>query len=137
MFHIKNYLIAATATLGVAACEATAPIAAEPELPADDPRQQALLLSECAIYFAAVQKLESEGRAPSGNPTAGCPDEARARAADINPMVSVPPVTPGYPQTLYERMIARGIPTDLADDIAKSNAFWSLVAQRDSALLIP
>lgn len=125
-------LVAAMCLL--AACDQTPAIEAEPELPADDPRQQALFLSECAIYFAAVQKLESDGRSANGNPTRDCPEQARGRSSDINPRVSVPPVSSGYPQTLYQRIIARGIPTDLADDIAKSQAFWNLVAQRDSAL---
>lgn len=128
-------LTAATAALfTLAACEQTPAIAADPNLPVDDPRQEALVVSECAIYFAALQKLESEGRSASGNPTRNCPDAARGRAADINPRVSVPPVSPGYPEMLYQRMIARGIPQDLADDIAKSQAFWNLVAQRDSAV---
>lgn len=118
----------------LAACDQTAAIAPQPDLPADDPRQAELLAAECTIYFAAVVKLEAEGRAPSGNPSRGCPAEAAGIAADINPMVSVPSVTPGYPQTLYNRMLARGIPADLADDIAKSKAFWDLVAKRDSLL---
>jgi len=119
----------------LAACETTAPIAPQPDLPADDPRQEELLTSECAIFFAAVAKMEAEGQEFSGNPTRGCPEEAIAIAADINPMVSVPSVTPGYPQTLYDRMIARGIPVSVADDIAKSRAFWNLVAQRDTLML--
>jgi hypothetical protein len=117
----------------LAACDQTPPIVVEDNLPLDDPRQQALVMSECAIYYAAVAKLESDGLSADGNPTKDCPVEARARSADINPMVSVPSVTPGYPETLYQRMIARGIPADLAADIAKSKAFWDLVAQRDSA----
>ncbi|MEM8537539.1 MAG: hypothetical protein AAGF56_06730, partial [Pseudomonadota bacterium] len=60
---------------------------------------------------------------------------AVAIAADINPMISVPPVTPGYPQTLYDRMLARGIPAAVADDIAMSRAFWNLVARRDTLML--
>ncbi|MEO1640623.1 MAG: hypothetical protein AAFU41_15380 [Pseudomonadota bacterium] len=118
-----------------AACETTAPIAPQPDLPADDPAQEELLTSECAIYYAAVAKLEADGREVSGNPTRGCPAAAIAIPADINPMVSVPPVTPGYPQTLYDRMLARGLPGDLVDDIAKSRAFWSLVARRDTIML--
>ncbi|PJI91776.1 hypothetical protein BC777_0616 [Yoonia maricola] len=115
-------------------CDQTAPIAPQPDLPADDPRQAQLLSAECTIYFAAVTKLEAEGREVSGDPTRGCPPEAAGVAADINAMVSVPPVTAGYPQTLYDRMIARGIPVDVADDISKSKAFWDLVARRDSLL---
>ena len=118
----------------LAACDQTAPIAPQPDLPADDPRQAQLLEAECTIYFAAVTKLEADGRDVNGNPTRGCPPEAAGVAADINAMVSVPPVTPGYPQTLYDRMIARGIPSDVADDISKSKAFWDLVAKRDSLL---
>lgn len=118
----------------LAACDQATAIAPQPDLPSDDPGQTVLIEAECAIYFAAVAQLEAEGRAPQGNPTRGCPPEAAARAADINPMVSVPPVMPGYPQTLYDRILARGIPADLADDIAKSKAFWDLVARRDSLL---
>ncbi len=118
----------------LAACDQTAVIPPQPDLPADDPRQAQLLAAECTIYFAAQLKLESEGRAISGNPTRGCPPEAASIPADINAMVSVPPVTPGYPQTLYDRMIARGIPADVVDEISKSKAFWDLVAKRDSLL---
>ncbi len=118
----------------LAACDQTAPIAPQPDLPADDPRQAQLLTSECTIYFAAVAQLEAEGRDISGDPTRGCPPEAAGVAADINPMVSVPSVTPGYPQTLFDRMIARGIPQDVAEDVSKSKAFWDLVAKRDSLL---
>ena len=125
----------AVVALGLlAACDQTAAIAPQPDLPADDPRQAQLLEAECTIYFAAVAKLQADGRGVSGNPTRGCPPEAAGISADINAMVSVPPVTPGYPQTLYDRMIARGIPTDVADDISKSKAFWDLVAKRDSLL---
>ena len=127
------YKTSALALCLLAACDQTPPIVVEDNLPADDPRQQALVISECGIYYAAVAKLEQAGQAANGNPTKDCPIEARAKAADINPMVSVPPVTPGYPETLYQRMIARGIPTAMADDISKSKAFWDLVAQRDSA----
>lgn len=122
------------ALVALTACEQGATLGGDPNLPLDDPRQEALIISECAIYFAAVQKLESEGRSASGSLTRSCPDQARGRAADINPRVSVPPVSPGYPETLYQRMIARGMPQNLADEISKSQAFWNLVAQRDSAL---
>ena len=128
---IKLSLLALTL---LAACEQTAPIAPQPDLPADDPRQAQLLSAECTIYFAAVTKLEADGREVSGNPTRGCPPEAAGVSADINAMVSVPSVTPGYPQTLYDRIVARGIPTDVADEISKSKAFWDLVAKRDSLL---
>ena len=119
----------------LAACATTAPIPPQPDLPADDPRQEQLLTSECAIYYAAVAQLEADGRSPDGNPTRGCPEGAAAIPADINAMVSVPPVTPGYPLTLYNRMLERGIPTDVADDIARSRAFWNLVAKRDTLML--
>lgn len=105
-----------------------------PALPTGDPRQERLVFNECAIYFAAVETLRADGRKPTGNPTRGCPAEAAARATDINPMVSVPSVSPGFPQELYGRMIARGVPSDLADDIARSKAFWDLVAFRDSLI---
>ncbi|WP_322892447.1 MULTISPECIES: hypothetical protein [unclassified Yoonia] len=126
---------AAIALCFLAACGAqTPPMAADPALPTGDPRQERLVFNECAIYFAAVAKLQADGLAPNGDPTRGCPADAASRPADINPMVSVPSVSPGFPQDLYNRMIARGIPTDLATDISRSKAFWDLVAQRDSAV---
>lgn len=118
----------------LAACEQTAPIAPQPDLPPDDPRQAALLSSECTIYFAAVARMEADGTPVSGNPTRGCPPEAAGVSADINAMISVPSVTGGYPQTLYDRMLSRGIPVEVADDISRSKAFWDLVAKRDSLL---
>ncbi len=118
----------------LAACEQTAPIAPQPELDADDPGQAQLIAGECAIYFAAVAQLEAEGRDISGNPTRGCPADAAGVSTDINAMISVPPIMPGYPETLYQRILARGIPVDVADDIAKSKAFWDQVAKRDSLL---
>lgn len=118
----------------LAACDQTAAIAPQPDLPPDDPRQSELIAAECAIYFAAVAKLEEQGRAIRGNPTRGCPPEAAAVPQDINPMVSFPPMMSGYPQTLYQRITARGIPADMADEIAQSKAFWDLVARRDSLL---
>jgi len=126
--------IIAAAFLFAAACDQTAPIAPQPDLPADDPRQAVLLEAECAIYFAAVQQVEASGGELSGDPTRGCPPEAAAISMDINPMVSFPPLMSGYPQTLYQRMLSRGIPADAADEIAQSKAFWDLVARRDSLL---
>lgn len=129
MFCVKPALLALAL---LAACSQNAPIAPQPDLPADDPRQAQLLQAECTLYFAAVTRLTAQERRPRGNPTRGCPPEAAAVAVDINPMISVPSVTPGYPQILYDRMIARGIPTDVADDISRSKAFWDMVAKRDS-----
>lgn len=128
--------LSAVIALGfLAACGGqTALTSVNPALPTGDPRQERLVFNECAIYFAAVAKLRADGRSPSGDPTRGCPPDAAGRAADINPMVSVPSVSPGFPQDLYNRMVARGVPTDLANDISRSKAFWDLVAQRDSAL---
>lgn len=128
--------LTAALVLGLlAGCGAQAPLTSvDPALPTDDPRQERLVFNECAIYFAAVEKLRAEGRSANGDPTRGCPAEAAARPTDLNPMISVPSVSPGFPQELYGRMIARGIPTDLADEIAQSKAFWDLVAFRDSAI---
>ena len=128
---IKHALFALVIAAG---CDQTAAIAPQPDFAADDPRQQVLLTAECAIYFAAVTKLASQGRDTSGNPTRGCPPEAASVSQDINAMVSFPPMMSGYPQTLYQRILDRGIPRDMADEIAQSKAFWDLVARRDSLL---
>lgn len=129
---LQKYAVLALGLL--AACAQTPAIAPEPALPEDDPRQAQLVAAECALYFAAVAKLEADGRTAAGNPTRGCPPDSAAVSQDINPMVSYPPLMSGYPQTLYQRIIARGIPEDMADEIAQSKAFWDLVARRDSLL---
>ena len=122
------------APLALAACLDAAPVAEDSGLAAGDPGQAELALRECAIYFAAVTALEAEGRTPPARLTRGCPDDAAARQVDISPMVSPPPMMSGYPTALDARLRARGVPDDLADEIARSKAFWDLVARRDSIL---
>lgn len=122
------------AMLVLSACAPAGGLTPQPGLPADDPRQSELFAAECAVYVAAAQKLEADGRTVSRNITRGCPDDTATGFIDLNPMVSVPSVTPGYPQQFYTSMTRRGIPGDLADDIAQSKAFWDLVAKRDSLL---
>lgn len=115
----------------LAACDQTTTTPSDPGLPADDPRQAELFAGECAIYFAAAEKLMQDGVRVPGSLTRGCPADA-ARAVSIDPMVSVPPLMSGYPQTLNQKILSRGVPSDLAADIAKSKAFWDQVAKRDS-----
>ena len=126
--------LALVAPLLLIACAEMAPIGEEPGLSADDPAQAELTLRECAIYFAAAAQLEAEGRDAPSRLTRGCPAEAEGRAVDISAMVSPPPMMSGYPTTLDARMRSRGMPSDLADQISRSKAFWDLVARRDSIL---
>lgn len=129
---MKCYLRLA-APLLLAACVEGAALGVETGLPAGDPGQEALAVRECEIYFAAVRELEAEGRNAPASLTRGCPDAAEtAPAVDIAPMISPPPMMSGYPTTLDARMRARGMPDDLADQVAQSKAFWDLVARRDS-----
>ncbi len=120
--------------LVLAACLDTAPVGQEPDLPADDPGQAELAFRECAIYFAAAAALEEEDRRVPGSLTRGCPAGAEDSYVDISPMVSPPPMMSGYPTALDARMRARGMPDDVAEQVARSKAFWDLVARRDSLL---
>jgi len=93
------------------------------------------VFSECAIYFAAVETLRADGRKPTGNPTPWpVPAESAAPPRRYQPDGQRASRIARLPQELYGRMIARGVPSDLADDIARSKAFWDLVAFRDSLI---
>ncbi|SFS11184.1 hypothetical protein [Yoonia litorea] len=122
------------APIVLAACSPMSPVDEGLNLAADDPRQIELTFQECAIYFAARDALQAQGRTASSGLTRGCPANASEAAVDITPMVSPPPMMSGFPTALDARIRARGVPDDLADDVVRSKAFWDLVARRDSIL---
>lgn len=108
------------AALALSACVPTT-------LPPEDPRRAELIAQECAIYFAAERQLASEGRALRRAASEGCPPEAAARRADIATRITPPIPGTEFSEILYRRMIARGVPNDLALQISGSPAFWDLV----------
>lgn len=118
----------------LAACLDTSAIQVndDPELPQGSAGQAELLERECALYRVVAARLVDEGGTAPRGLTRGCPEGGEARALDINPMASPPPLMAGYPETLFQRLQARGVPADLAQTIAQSKAFWDLVARRDS-----
>jgi hypothetical protein len=112
--HLASLLLAAT----TAACVSTGGIVTDPQ------DQQALVVQECAIYVAAEQRLAAEGR-PVAGLTDGCP--AGAAPGDIAATGVAGSATP-FSEILFRRMIARGVPNDLANEISTSAAFKNLVA---------
>ena len=80
-----------------------------------------LVAQECAIYIAAEQQMGT----PNSNLSAGCP-------AGIAPANITATGTPGmatqFSEILFQRMIARGMPSALATQVSTSPAFKELVA---------
>ncbi|MDZ7824289.1 MAG: hypothetical protein U5K75_09820 [Ahrensia sp.] len=101
-------------------------------LPPDDPRQAELIASECGLYFAAESQLIAAGRTEGRNMSEGCPESARAAVVDISAIEPPHQFTSSYAETLYRRMIARGMPKDIALQVSKSAAFKNVVDLRDT-----
>jgi hypothetical protein len=96
----------------------------------DDVRKSELVTAECAIYFSVEAKLASEGRSANGNMSEGCA-ESGPKTADIAPINPPKQLDSRYATLLYQRMIARGMPKDVADGVRTSNAFYNLVVRND------
>jgi hypothetical protein len=103
-----------------------------PALPPEDPRQAALIEQECAIYFAAETQIQSTGGGVPAGMSEGCPETAKARTANIAAIEPPYQFTTSYAEILYKRMIARGMPKDVALQVSKSEAFRTLVEANDA-----
>lgn len=90
----------------------------------DSAAQQTLVVKECAIYLAAEQQLDAEGRGMGGSLSAGCPDGVTPGNISAT---GVAGQATGFSDILFRRMIARGMPQDLAVQVATSPAFKDLV----------
>ena len=97
----------------------------------DDVRKDELIAAECSIYFAVEAKLAREFRQANGNMSEGCSPDAAKTVADIDPRDPPRESDSRYATILYQRMIARGMPKDVADTVRKSNAFFNLVTRND------
>lgn len=90
----------------------------------DPAAKSALVVQECGIYLAAEQRLSAEGR-PVAGLSDGCPPGAAV--GNIAPTGVAGSATP-FSEILFRRMIARGMPQDLAVEISTSIAFKDLVS---------
>jgi len=118
--------------LMLASCQSDGPMAVfEPE----SKTKTALIAAECDIYHAIELRLASENRNANGDITDGCPAVSGEISADIAPHNPPRQIDSKYAGTLYQRMIARGVPKDIADDVRKSNAFFDLVQDTDTVYL--
>lgn len=93
---------------------------------------QSLVAQECAIYVAAEQQLAAEGRGVNGALSTGCP--TGTVAGNITATGAAGQAT-GFSEILFRRMIARGMPNDLAVQVSTSPAFKNLVAFQASNAL--
>lgn len=97
---------------------------------ADDPRQMRVVQAECDLYYAIAADVARSGIALRRNPTEGCPAPS-ASLPTLAPLAQLPTAQDKYPETLYRRMIARGVPSEVAVRASKSAAFWNAVAVRN------
>ncbi len=92
-----------------------------------------VILKECAVYFAIVTRLANENIPSNGNIAEDCPGEADINA-DITPINPPPSMDERLASNLFRKMIARGVPSAIAADVSKSQAFADWVATaRESA----
>lgn len=82
--------------------------------------------AECAIYYAVLGKLLIEKREPSANIVAGCPESASI-GADISPSGSAPSAPSA--RQLVNRMVDKGVPRDVANEVSRSAAFRQWLRQ--------
>ncbi len=85
-----------------------------------------LVARECAVYFAIEDQLEAEGRPASGKIYEGCPP-GTSIGASIEPISPAPDSTSATARTFYRKLLARGTPRDIADQVVKSRAFQDWV----------
>ena len=97
----------------------------------DEVRKDELIAAECSIYFTVEAKLAREFRQANGNMSEGCPPDAAKTVAEIVPSNPTRESDSRYATILYQRMIARGMPKDVVDNVRKSNAFFNLVTRND------
>lgn len=101
-------------------------------LDVDDVRKTRLVESECAVYFTVRKQLLTQNRAAPASMTEGCPPATADIAADITPQESPPEIESRFGRIIFQRMVARGMPRDVAEDVSLSPAFYDLVTQSDA-----
>lgn len=100
-------------------------------LDVDDVRKGELVAAECAIYFTVEAKLARENRNSNGKLSDSCIFNSGSKAANIAPNSAPEDLDSRYATLLYQRMIARGMPKDIADEVKTSIAFYNLVKRSD------
>ena len=85
-----------------------------------------LVAKECAVYFAIEDQLEAEGRPANGKIYEGCPGGTSV-GASIKPLSQPPSTDNATAKTYYRKLLARGTPKDIADQVSKSKAFQDWV----------
>ncbi|MGB7287113.1 MAG: hypothetical protein WBC71_09300 [Salaquimonas sp.] len=100
-------------------------------LDVDEIKKANLVEQECAVYFAVLAKMQNEGRTARGNLTEGCPSSAQGIQASISPTNPPRLLDSRFDRIIYQRMIARGMPEDLADQVRTSQSFYNLVELSD------
>lgn len=113
--------------LALSACQT-----ATEALDKNDIRKTELIEAECAVYFTVRDQMASQGQTANATMTEGCPTTAQSIKADITPQVSPPTIESRFGRIIYQRMIARGMPKEVADEVGKSKAFYVLVAKSDA-----
>ncbi len=100
------------------------------KVPVDDKARQALVDRECALYFAVTKEMAARGLPEVQSLVSGC--KSTDLVVDIKPMEPPPQITSRFGTQVYDRMKARGMPTDIADEVRKSRAFVDVVSRSDA-----
>lgn len=97
----------------------------------NDIRKTNLIEAECSIYFTVRAQMASLGQIANGNMTDGCPPSSKDIRADITPTNIIQEKDSRFSTIIHQRMIARGMPKEIASNVKKSRAFYDLVIQSD------
>ncbi len=92
-----------------------------------------LQAKECAIFASASAALVDRGQTVQGL-LADCPMHLQVANADITRLANPPRYQGRVAGELHQTLMQRGVPKDMADQIAMSRAFGDWVNLRTSAL---
>ena len=87
-----------------------------------DPRYKAMRAKECAIYFTIDGYLKDIGQAGKRPIAYDCPQSLRD-IADMSPIDPPVSLASGVGKNLYDTLIERGVPQEVAQSVSRSKGF--------------
>lgn len=82
------------------------------------------------MYFAVNKEMVVRGLPELQSLVSGCNNTDLV--VDISPMNPPPQITSRFGVQVFERMLARGMPLDIANEIRNSRAFLDVVESSDA-----
>ena len=87
-----------------------------------DPRYRAMRAKQCASYFTIDGYLKDIGQAGKRPIAYDCPQSLRD-IADMSPIDPPVSIASGTGKSLYDSLIKRGVPENIAQSVARSKGF--------------